>query len=88
VVLTVSALEAVAAWEAVTALVVTILASIEPAVVVAPCEVEAATKQQLEATAATPSFCRVAEESEMRWTVDSLRTRAMTHQQQAYFPSI
>ena len=83
-VLTVSALEAVAAWEAVTALVVTILA----AVVVAPCEVEAATKQHLEATAATPSFCRVAEESEMRWTVDSLRTRAMTHQQQAYFPSI
>lgn len=82
-VLTVSALEAVAAWEAVTALVVTILA-----LIVAPCEVEAATKQQLEATAATPSFCRVAEESEMRWTVDSLRTRAMTHQQQAYFPSI
>ena len=46
-VLTVSALEAVAAWEAVTALVVTILALIEPAVVVAPREVEAATKQQL-----------------------------------------
>lgn len=82
-VLTVSALEAVAAWEAVTALVVTILA-----LIAAPCEVEAATKQHLEATAATPSFCRVAEESEMRWTVDSLRTRAMTHQQQAYFPSI
>ena len=51
-------------------------------------DLRATLKQQLEATAATPSFCRVAEESEMRWTVDSLRTRAMTHQQQAYFPSI